>query len=49
MMIRPQEMKVFKIVESPEEVLEALREFEQEIENGEHSEILKTTRNEYSI
>ncbi len=49
MMIRPQEMKVFKIVDSPEEVLKALREFEEEIERGEHSEILKTTRNEYSI
>lgn len=49
MMIRPQEMKVFKIVNSPEEVLEALEDFEKEIAEGKHSQILKTTRNEYSI
>lgn len=49
MMIRPEEMKVFKIVDSAEEVLEALEDFEKEIERGEHNHMLKTSRNEYSI
>jgi predicted Rossmann-fold nucleotide-binding protein len=49
MMIRPEEMRVFKIVNSADEVLEALEDFEKEIQEGKHSEILKTSRNEYSI
>jgi len=48
MMIRPVELKVFKIVESPEEVLQAINEFEIEIEKGEHTH-LKTTKGGYSI
>jgi uncharacterized protein (TIGR00730 family) len=48
MLIRDQELKVFKIVETPDEVLEAINEFEKEIERGEH-EHLKTTKGDFSI
>lgn len=42
MMIRPEELKVFKFARSPQEVLQAIMEFSQEIEAGEH-EHLKVT------
>lgn len=42
MLIRPEELKVFKIVDTPDQVLDAIKEFEQEIEKGEHKH-LKTT------
>lgn len=42
MLLRPEELKVFKIVESPEGVLRAIKEFEEEIKRGEHTH-LKTT------
>ena len=48
MLIRPEELKVYKIVESPRQVLEAIAAFEKEIERGEHSH-LKTTKGDYSI
>src|SRR5688572_2232261 len=38
MLLRKEEDKVYKIVDSPEEVLEAINEFEKEIEKGEHGE-----------
>lgn len=41
---RPEESRVYKIVDSPEEVLIAIKEFEDEIQRGEH-EHLKTTKN----
>lgn len=37
MLLRPQELKVYKIVSSPDEVLDAIKSFEQELENGEHN------------
>ena len=36
MLIRPEELKVFKIVESPEEVIQALSDFEAELALGQH-------------
>ncbi len=44
MMIRKEELKVFKVVDSPEGVLEAICKFEEEIEKGEHGEHLKATK-----
>lgn len=45
MLLRPEELKVYKIVDSPEEVIEAIKEFEEEINRGAHGKHLKTTRN----
>ncbi len=36
MMIRPEELKVFKIATTPEQVLQYIKEFEAEIAKGEH-------------
>lgn len=49
MMIRPEELKVFKIVENADQVLDAIKEFEIEIARGDHSHHLKTTRGDFSI
>lgn len=50
MLIRPQELKVFKIVNSPDDVLCAICEFEEEIERGEHkAHPVKATRGDFSI
>ncbi len=43
MLLRPEEKKVYKIVDSPEEVLQAIKDFEEEIAKGEHIK-LKTTK-----
>lgn len=37
MLLRPQELEVYKIVNSPEEVLNAIKSFEEELEKGEHA------------
>ncbi len=47
MRIRPEELKVFKIVDSPEGVLRAIKEFEEEIERGEHKH-LETSKENHS-
>lgn len=44
MIIRDEELNVFKIVDSPEEVLEAICKFEEEIAEGKHDGHLKTTK-----
>jgi uncharacterized protein (TIGR00730 family) len=49
MLLRPEELKVFKIVETPDGVLDAIAEFEKEIERGQHGSHLKTTKNGYSL
>lgn len=41
LMLRPEEAKVYKIVDSPEGVLKAIKKFEEEIQSGLH-EHLKT-------
>ncbi len=45
LMLRPGETKACKIVETPEQVLWAIKKFEEEIEHGEHKH-LKTTMKE---
>lgn len=49
MFMREEEMKVFKIVENAEEVLQAINEFEKEIEKGEHGEHLKASSEGFSL
>lgn len=48
MLLRPEELKVFKIVDDPCGVLYAINEFEKEIEQGEH-EHLKAVKSDFSI
>lgn len=45
MLLRPQELEVYKIVDSPEEVLEAIKHFEEELQRGEHKH-LETTKDD---
>jgi uncharacterized protein (TIGR00730 family) len=45
MLLRPEELRVFKIVEDPDQVLLAIKEFEDEINKGAHGKHLKTTKN----
>lgn len=51
MMIRPEELKVFKFANSPEEVLSAILEFSREIKMGihQHIRIVGDTENEDSF
>lgn len=42
MLLRPQEKKVYKIVSTPEEVLDAIKSFEGEVERGEHNHNVQT-------
>lgn len=44
LLIRPEEEKVYKIVDEPEEVLTAIKKFEEEIQKGEHKHLETTTR-----
>lgn len=48
MIITDQEKDVYKIVESSEEVLEALKKFDEEVEKGEHKHI-KITKDGFSL
>lgn len=48
MLIRPEEQEVYKIVSTPEEVLDAIQAFERELEAGEHNHEIQT-RSEYSL
>lgn len=49
MLMRPEEFKVIKIVESPEEVLDAINQFEKEIDRGEHDGHLKASTNGFQL
>jgi len=49
MFLRPEEDKVYKIVDTPEGVLEAINEFEKEIEKGEHGDHLKASTEGFSL
>jgi len=49
MLLRPQELRVYKIVETPEEALQAIKDFEVEIGKGEHDHGLRATKGDYSI
>jgi len=48
MLLRPEELKVFKIVNSSRGVLQAIKEFEEEILRGEHKH-LKISESDFSI
>lgn len=48
MSLRPEELRVFKIVTSAEGVLQAIKDFEEEISRGEHVH-LKISREEFKI
>jgi predicted Rossmann-fold nucleotide-binding protein len=48
MLLRPEELQVFKIVNTPQGVLEAIKEFEAEVERGDHPH-LKTTKSDFMI
>lgn len=48
MMLRPQELEVYKIVTDPEAVLDAIRQFEEELARGEHQHI-KATKSDFSL
>ncbi len=47
MKLRAEDLKVYKIVETPNQVLGAIKEFEEEIGRGEHKQHLKTTKNNF--
>ncbi len=49
MALRPEELKVFKIVSSPDGVLDAINEFEKEIQKGEHGGHLQTTHGDFML
>lgn len=48
MMLRPQELKVYKIVSTPGEVLDAIKTFEGELERGEHNHEMRA-ENDFSL
>lgn len=48
MLLRPEELKVFKIVEDPEEVLQAIYDFECEMAEGKH-EHMKASKDGFSL
>lgn len=48
MLLRPEELEVYKIVNSPQEVLQAINEFEEEIQKGEHKH-LQVTKGDFTI
>lgn len=47
MLLRPREEEVYKIVENPEGVLQAIKQFEQDLENGAHQHL--RTRSGFSL
>jgi uncharacterized protein (TIGR00730 family) len=49
MLMRPEEMKVFKIVETPDQVLDAIKQFEEEIERGEHNHHMRASKGGFTI
>lgn len=44
LLVRPEEIRVYKIVETPEQVLMAINKFEEEIERGEHQHLKATMK-----
>lgn len=45
MLLRPDELKVFKIVETPEQVLVAIKDFEDELSKGEYQHLEPSKEN----
>lgn len=48
MMMRPEDLKVYKIVETPEQVLQAIKDFEAELAHGEHQHLEASKENGYT-
>jgi len=48
MFLRAEDLKVFKIVDSPQGVLKAISDFEEEIARGEHKH-MKATKNHFKL
>lgn len=48
MLLTKEEQEVYKIVNTPEEVLQAILEFEEELQKGKHQHI-QTTRGDFTI
>ncbi|MBI4039869.1 LOG family protein [Candidatus Daviesbacteria bacterium] len=48
MLLRPEELEVYKVVSSPDEVLEAIMQFEEEVAKGQHKH-LTISRNSLSL
>ena len=48
MILTFQEQEVYKIVDTPEGVLEAIMQFEEELEKGQHKHI-QTTRGDFTL
>lgn len=40
MLLRPHELKIYKIVSSPAQVLDAIKDFEEELERGEYNHVM---------
>jgi uncharacterized protein (TIGR00725 family) len=49
MYLRPEDLKVFKIVETSDQVLDAIKQFQEEIERGEHKHHLKAVKGDFSL
>ncbi len=49
MLMRPEEFKVFKIVDNPNQVLTAIKIFEEEIERGKHGNHLQASKGGFVI
>lgn len=49
LMVRPEESRVYKIVTTPEGVLQAIKEFEDEIEAGRHKDLKASHEDAYEI
>lgn len=48
MLLRPMEMKVYKIVSTPEDVLDAISSFEEELERGDHNHEMQSN-NDFTL
>lgn len=48
MLLRPHELEVYKIVDSPDKVLDAIKDFEDELQRGEHQHV-RTNKEGFSI
>lgn len=49
MLLRPHELEVYKIVSTPDGVIRALREFEEELEKGKHKHLEASKQGAFSL
>lgn len=48
LVLRPEEARVYKIVNSPEKVLKAIKQFEEEINQGKHHHLMTSRESDHS-